>query len=519
MRQFHKIRVRRPRSSVFNLSHEKKLTLNMGDLVPVYHEEVIPGDKFRINLEAFAKFQPLTHPIMHRINVYTHFFFVPNRLLWDEWEDFITGGKDGTLSPSWPAISGMVNQQDHSHLLGIGSLADYLGIPVQNIDLENGQNLTSISRLPFSGYQMIFNEYYRDQTLQDEVEINKTSGTLSWASELHREHLATLRKRCWEKDYFTSALPFAQRGEQVKLPLIGDIEVQGSPMVRKEAGNDPWQDGEVATDPGGRLSGGPPEYEQLRLEELYGSLDASQTTITELRRAYALQRWLEKNARAGGRYAEQILAHFGVKLPDFRLQKPEYIGGGKMPVKIQEVVQHSATAEEGTPQGTNTGNAFASGRTRQVNRSFNEHGQIFGIMSVMPRTAYFQGLERKFTRSDRFDYFFPEFARIGEQEIKKQELFLDSSQAVNTQTFGYQERYAEYRTKNDSIHGDFRKTLKAWHMARHFEDSPELNESFVQSDPTDRIFAVEDEEWKKLLVHTYANVRARRPIPKFGDPV
>jgi hypothetical protein len=252
--------------------------------------------------------------------------------------------------------------------------------------------------------------------------------------------------------------------------------------------------------------------------------EGTQTTIIEMRRAYAVQRWLEKSARSGARYIEQILAHFGVKSSDSRLQRPEYLGGGKMPVQISEVLQTSASPKLGavdieTPQGTMAGHGITAGKMVGFKKFFEEHGMIIGIMTILPRTQYMDGVHKLWKRFDKYDYFFPEFAHIGEQEVKSYELYLDNNSTNNDATFGYQERYAEYRTMFDTVHGDLRDTLDFWHLARKFEARPTLNNIFIKVEDITRIYPVEDPEYHKLICMTYAKVHAIRPIPKFGTPL
>lgn len=521
---FDRIKLSKPRSSVFDLSHEKKLSLNMGDLVPIFLQETLPGDQFKVNIEHLIRFQPLLAPIMHRVNVYTHFFFVPNRLVWNDWEKFITGGSDGEQVPVFPRVKTEIAlTSPYDVLLGKGSLANYLGIPTSNY--SSGAKI-EFSTLPFRAYQLIYNEYYRDQNLTNPVNISKASGILGDSAEL--AELLTLRKRAWEKDYFTSALPWAQRGEQLTIPLTGDATVIGSRTedIQLINGNngDPLTYGQLSVDYNGRItdSTGNPAQFKIQDQGLEADLNnVSASTINELRQAFSIQKWLEKNARGGSRYVEQLLAHFGVHSSDARLQRPEYLGGGKTPVIISEVLQNSSSTEY-SPQGQMVGHGISVGNTNEFRKRFEEHGLVIGIMSILPRTSYQNGLPRVFQKYDKFDYFFPDLAHLGEQEVKKSELFLDANKYLDAEenkgTFGYQPRYAEYRFVNDSVHGDMSGNLDFWHMGRKFTSLPPLNTSFVQSDPTQRIFAVEDPTEHKLIVQTYCNFQAIRPLPKFGTP-
>jgi post-segregation antitoxin (ccd killing protein) len=517
MKIFDRVQINKPKKSAFDLSHERKFSMNMGDLVPVLCQEVLPGDSFRLNMEQLVRLQPMLAPMMHRVNVYTHFFFVPNRLIWSEWEKFITGGDTGTNMPVFPIFtnSKTADELKSSPYFNYGSLVDYLGIPVKQIkssSLTTQVPKLEFSQLPFRAYHLIYNEYYRDQNLESEISVPKSSGAQTWPT---ISNLLILRKRAWEKDYFTSALPYAQKGQALELPLTGDAPIymelgaQGKLDVIGQTTT-----GQMAVDV--RVDENAATTSATQLKADMSSVNSA--TINELRSAFQIQKWLEKNARGGTRYIEQILSHFGVKSSDARLQRPEYLGGGKTPVTVSEVLQMSAT-EATSPQGNMAGHGLSVGSSHSFKRYFEEHGFIIGIMSVLPRTAYFQGLPKMFSRTDRFDYAWPEFAHLGEQEVKNQELYLDlSDDAYNNGTFGYQPRYTEYRYIPDTVHGDFADSLKFWHMAREFSTRPALNSSFVKSDPTTRVFAVTDPAYPKLLVQTYANLQAIRTLPKYGNP-
>lgn len=535
---FDSIQIFAPKKNSFDLSHEKKLSMNMGDLIPIYQQEVLPGDTFKVSSEQLIRLAPLVAPMMHRVKCTTHYFFVPNRLLWNEWENFITGGEDGLQAPPFPKMA--VTEGSKDQFLK-GNLSDYMGIPIPTSDVIT-QNL-DFSALPFRAYQHIYNEYYRDQNLEPKVAFD--IGESPDATE--KVELLKLRKRAWEKDYFTSALPFAQKGGEVQLPIESSFTPQyketgiiidsttGLPMDSPTA---------LATDKLNSGAGGAagnmifsdaagtnPTDVHIQNLENDQQVDATTVTITELRKAARLQEWLEKNARAGSRYVEQLLHMFGVKSDDARLQRPEYLGGGSQPVVISEVLQTSTTGyedslESKTPQGNMAGHGISVGKSNTFNKSFKEHGIILGIMSVIPRTTYEQGINRSWLKFDKFDYYWPDFAHIGEQELINKELFHDwaAADAVNDETFGYQSRYAEYKYQQSSVHGDFRTgaagevNLSYWHMGRVFDQQPQLNSSFIQSDPTHRVFAVDDPTEHKLYVQIYNRVKALRPIPYFSNP-
>lgn len=521
-RLFEQTSVKRLKKNVFDLSHERKLSLNMGNLVPIYLEEVVPGDKFKVSTEQLIRLAPLVAPIMHRINVYTHFFFVPNRLIWDGWKDFITGGKDGTSAPAFPVFA--TNQGSVETKLVNGGLADYMGIPPV---YSTGQTLPQqINALPFRAYQMIYNEYFRDQTLNPEIPF----GIGSTVSDADAYELVSLRKRSWEKDYFTSALPWAQRGAEVAIPVgsPSGATVNYYPYSRmkyNDGGDLPANSAlsssaNIMTFPNGgngrtiAANAGSVRVENIQSIDLTGSTTG---TINDLRKAMNVQRWLEKNARGGYRYIEQILQHFGVVSSDARLQRPEFLGGGINPIVVSEILSTAKTTD--LPQGNMAGHGISVGHDAQFTKYFEEHGYIIGIMSVLPRTAYYQGIPKKFTKSSKFDFFWPEFANIGEQPILNRELYCDYHTGYPSNTFGYTPRYAEYKFANDSVHGDFRTTNEFWYMGRKFANEPALNDVFPVADPTLRVFAVTDPNVHHLYAQVYNKVTAIRPMPKFGTPI
>lgn len=528
---FKQVVSRKPKCNVFNLSHERKFSMDMAKLVPILCEEVVPGDKWKCNTEVLLRYAPMLAPIMHRVNVYTHYFFVPNRLVWNEWEDFITGGPDGTSIPAMPQI----NLGDTT--FGHGSLPDYLGCATQNTIYENDY---IVNALPFRAYQTIYNEYYRDENLSPEIEFDLGSGLVDIQD---RTALCLLRDRAWEKDYFTSALPFTQKGEEITIPVGGKAPVyvdddifpaDGSQPVRiLSSSGDPNQ---VAEQPMAGEQGTGDLVREGTSNNLYIDLnstnvadlsEASGVTINELRRASALQRWLERNARGGSRYIEQILSHFGVRSSDARLQRPEYLGGGKTPVVISEVLQTSQSDISGpdqSAQGNMAGHGVSAGGNHAFRKYFEEHGLIIGIMSVIPKTAYGQGSRKIHLKDDKYDFFWPDLAHLGEQQIDQKELYVDFTQDMkpeDEELFGYTPRYAEYKTIPSTYHGDFKEDLEFWHMGVKYDNPPSLNDTFVkpQQDDLNRIFPdVEGLNYQKLYVQVFNEIKARRPMPRFGTP-
>jgi hypothetical protein len=516
------IQVNKPRKNKFDLSREVKQTGNMGYLYPAFIQDIIPGDSFRVNTQQMIRFSPLLAPMMHNVDFKMDYFFVPYRLVWDEWKDFITGGEDGNDLPSYPRVQ--INSTSAANqYMSKGSLADYLGIPPTQASLSGTTNggawssstqNTELSVLPFRAYQLIFHEYFRDQNVGTEYEQYTNSGIQSSS---HLDAQLGLRKTNWEKDYFTSALPFLQRGTEVELPL-GTVNIDRAVSV--STGNGAMS-GDVV------IQGGYPPANISTLKTSTGYTtdlitlqgEVESVTINELRKASALQQWLELMARAGSRYREQIFAIFGERIPDYTVQVPQYLGGGKTPIMISEVL--STYANEGStdrPQGDMTGHALGLGEGIGFQQSFDEHGIILGLIRVVPKTSYIQGLSRFWQKFDKFDHYFPQFANLGEQEVYSKELYLTGDSANDTGIFGYQQRYAEYKYSQNRIAGDFRDTLAHWELSRRFSSAPLLNQSFVECTPDDRIFAIQDSEEDKLWISLYHKVDALRPMPYHSNP-
>lgn len=503
---FNSVKQTAPRKSVFDLSHDVKLSTNMGNLTPTLLMECVPSDRIRLGCESLLRFAPLVAPMMHRVDVSMHYFFVPNRIVWPNWEKFIT---NTPLTPAGP-IPAFPTVQLTQDLWDASPLCDYLGLP-----RPETAGIETISAIPFAMYQMIYNEYYRDQNLIQEVDFVLVDGDNSFNTDLFKFH-----NRCWEHDYFTSCLPFAQKGPAVDIPigavvLKDDINpLTEQPRIVTPLGN-PLQ-GNLEADSGGGLQSDLVGVESSAWFDPNGSLEAGNTTINDLRRAYRLQEWFEKAARGGSRYFEFLRSFFGQRSPDSRLQRPEYITGTKSIVKISEVL--NTTGTEDLPQGNMSGHGLSVTNGNVGSYTVQEHGMIMGIMSVMPKTAYQQGLHRMWSKvTDPFQYYFPQFDHIGEQEVLNKELFLDPNSDQDG-TFGYVPRYAEYKFMNNRVAGEFRDTLNTWHMGRIFESQPGLNDDFVISDPTHRVFAVTDEDVQKMWCHVYHKISAIRPMSKFSTP-
>ena len=487
-RPFQTVMPNRPGMSVFDLSYMKTFTCDMGQLIPVMCDEVVPGDIFTIGNQSIIRFQPMVAPILHEINAYVHYFFVPYRILWDKWEDFITGGENGadaTAIPLW---------QGTGSLTDIGTLWDYLGF-------NTGFNSTATSApimFPHYAYNKIYNEYYRDETLQPEV-------TLAGNAILNRN---------WEKDYFTSSLPWQQRGTAPALPISGTTKaVWGAVQASGTYDVTPAGIFQTSTPPNYR----PKNADTKALLEA-NTVDLSNATtfnVADLRLAFQVQKWMERNARAGVRYTEFLHSHFGTSPRDERLQRPEYIGGSKSPIIVSEVLQTGST-DAVSPQGNMSGHGVSASSTYCGKYRATEYGLIMGIMSVMPRSMYQQGHDRQWLRRTRYDFYFPEFANLSEQAVLNCEVFANNNDTENKTIFGYQGRYDEMRTKRNMVCGQMRNTFDYWHLGRIFSTRPALNSDFIKCVPSKRIFAAQNEPG---LIVQFANlIKAWRPLPIQSNP-
>ena len=377
---FSKVAMPRPQTNTFDLSHDRKFSGKIGELMPISVMEVVPGDKFNIKATNLTRFAPLITPIMHQASVYCHFFFVPNRILWPNWENFISGGEDGLADPTFPTVDLTIPTQ-----YGIQTLADYLGLPT-------GNQITDVSALPFAAYQKIYQDYYRDENLITKTDVTLSDGTQSGADTIE---LSSMKKRAWQHDYFTSALPWTQRGPEATIPLGGTAPITyvndpNHAAIFKDNSNgntisNQTYDGAAALKSNyqGFISADLPSTTLLDIDNSHNlSADLSSATassINDLRRAFRLQEWLERNARGGARYIEIITAHFGVRSSDARLQRPEFLGGSSTPITISEVLQTSANASEPTPQGNMAGHGVSVGSSNYVSYRAEEHGYIIGI--------------------------------------------------------------------------------------------------------------------------------------------
>lgn len=534
---FQSVQSLRVGRSVFDLSYEKKFDCDMGQLIPIMCDECVPGDIWKIGNEMVIRFQPLVAPILHSVHAYVHYFFVPYRLLWRDWEKFITGGSDGDFVASLP----LVNFDDS--LTVKGSLWDFFGFPI-GLDLSSGSD-GPIS-FPWQAYNFIWNEFYRDENLQDPIgprpdypeDLDFDSGVWYSGQHVSVEAINSIERRAWTKDYFTSALPWQQRGTAPALPISGTTRASFGPEADVNVGifnpvsgnysdlvvntaaavgsTIPFTSNGQAAVVGDHMVVSPFDINDNTVD----LSTASTFDISDLRVAFQIQKWLERNARSGARYTEFLRSHFPAFPRDDRLSRPEYIGGSKSPVVISEVLQTSATQAGVTPQANMAGHGITVDRNFCASYHVQEFGLIMGLLSVMPRPAYQQGIDRQWLRRSKFDFYFPEFAHLSEQAVENMEIYTQNPDSVvaggNHGIFGYQGRYDEMRVKRDMVCNNFRDNLDYWHLGRQFASPPLLNPSFIECNPRKDIFAVQDEPG--LLVNFANIIKAIRPMPVQSNP-
>nr|WNN13445.1 MAG: major capsid protein [Microviridae sp.] len=527
--------------STFDRSHSVKTSFNVGQIIPFYLEEVLPGDTFSVDSSKVVRLQSLLTPIMDNIYLDHYYFFVPNRLVWSHWKEF---NGENTQSPwipkteySVPQITAPVGGWQ------VGTLADYFGLPtgVENI---------SVSSLPFRAYALIMNEWFRDQNLSDPLVVPVDDATVAGVNT--GNFVTDVAKggkpytAAKYHDYFTSCLPSPQKGPDVAIPVAeaGNYPVMALntqipnlstvPMVLSGANSsDPANSwgrfglygstiaDSVSTSYADALNGASKTAPANLWAVAEGN--AAAATINQLRLAFQIQKMYEKDARGGTRYIELLKAHFGVTSPDARLQRPEYLGGNRVPITVNQVVQQSATQEGSTPQGTPVGLSLTTDTNSDFTKSFVEHGFVIGVVVARYDHTYQQGIERFWSRKSRFDYYWPVFANIGEQAVLNKEIYAQGT-AEDDEVFGYQEAWADYRYKPNRVTGEMRssyeKSLDVWHLADDYASLPALSDSWIRETPetVNRVLAVSDRNSNQIFADIYIKNKVTRPMPLYSIP-
>lgn len=530
--------------STFRRDHSVKLSFNVGDVIPFYVDEVLPGDTFQLKTSMVARLQTLLTPMMDNLYLDTYFYFVPNRIVWQHWRELMG---ENTQSAWIPTTEYSVPQVTApSGGWSIGSIADYMGIPTGVANL-------SVNALPFRAYALIMNEWFRDENLSDPLNIPVDDATLAGSNGTN--YITDVVKGGMPfkaakfHDYFTSALPAPQKGPDVTIPvsqganlpvvaldaLVPSPGTQTLRMVQQTYNTNKFgpyvgvQGSGSSTEYGleARATAPSPTSDFMPVipSNLWAIDDGSvsSATINQLRMAFQVQKLYEKDARGGTRYIEILKSHFGVTSPDARLQRPEYLGGNRIPVNINQVVQNSATQPDGTPLGDTAAYSVTTDVHGDFIKSFVEHGFVIGIMVARYDHTYQQGLERFWSRRDRLDYYFPVFANIGEQPILNKEIYAQGT-AQDDEVFGYQEAWADYRYKPSRVAGEMRSkasaSLDVWHLADEYTQLPKLSDAWIREDKTnvDRVLAVTSSVSNQMFADLYVQCKATRPMPMYSIP-
>lgn len=524
--------------STFRRDHSVKLSFNVGDVIPFYVDEVLPGDTFQVKTSMVARLQTLLTPMMDNLYLDTYFYFVPNRIVWQHWRELMG---ENTQSAWIPSVEYSVPQVTApSGGWSIGSIADYMGIPTGVANL-------SVNALPFRAYALIMNEWFRDENLSDPLNIPVDDATLAGSNGTN--YITDVVKGGMPfkaakfHDYFTSALPAPQKGPDVTIPVSQGSNLPVVPLSDKVSDSlltqnytakfmdgSPSQDsGIFFTKSGTQTSVNVSTSGTGAMIPVINNLWAiddgsvSAATINQLRMAFQIQKLYEKDARGGTRYIEILKSHFGVTSPDARLQRPEYLGGNRIPVNINQVVQNSATQADGTPLGDTAAFSVTTDVHGDFIKSFVEHGFVIGVMVARYDHTYQQGLERFWSRRDRLDYYFPVFANIGEQPILNKEIYAQGT-AQDDEVFGYQEAWADYRYKPSRVAGEMRSkaptSLDVWHLADEYTQLPKLSDAWIREDKTnvDRVLAVTSSVSNQMFADLYVQCKATRPMPMYSIP-
>lgn len=538
--------------SRFDRSSSYKTTFNVGQIIPFYVDEVLPGDTFSIDTSKVVRMQTLLTPVMDDIFLDTYYFFVPNRLTWSHWKQFMGENTESAWIPSVEYEVPQLTAPEGGW--NIGTIADYMGIPT-------GVSGLFVNALPFRAYALIMNEWFRDENLSDPLNIPVTDATVqgvntgTFVTDVAKGGLPYTAAKY--HDYFTSALPAPQKGPDVTIPVASAVQYPVIPLdknVSFDSSGIGMRLGDVETSNpvipsngtyyplnygGGSGSGSPlgktgfyigslennPQGSALAPLNLWAVGDGTvqAATINQLRLAFQIQKLYERDARGGTRYIEILKSHFGVTSPDARLQRPEYLGGNRIPININQVVQSSSTDASGTPQGNTAAYSLTSDNHSDFTKSFVEHGFLIGVMVARYRHTYQQGLERFWSRKDRFDYYFPVFANIGEQAIKNKEIYAQGTDK-DDEVFGYQEAWADYRYRPNRVTGEMRssapQSLDVWHLGDDYESLPSLSDSWIREDSktVNRVLAVSDNVSAQLFCDIYVRNLCTRPMPLYSIP-
>lgn len=538
--------------STFDRSSSVKTSFNAGDIVPFFLEEVLPGDTFNVKSSKVVRMQTLLTPMMDNVYLDTYYFFVPNRLVWKHWKEF---NGENTESAWIPETTYEVPQITSPTGTGwaVGTIADYFGIPT-------GVPNLSVSALPFRAYALIMNEWFRDQNLSDPLVVPDDDATVAgvntgtFVSDVAKGGKPYIAAKY--HDYFTSCLPSPQKGPDVTIPVaeagnyavvgngkalaLTDGTLRGAAFQRNNYGLG-GLNSSLGMAPGTKIDTGSSTFDASTLlgvptaAQLGSDLsksglvavstgNAQAATINQLRLAFQIQKLYERDARGGSRYIEILKSHFGVTSPDARLQRPEYLGGNRVPININQVIQQSGTGTgSSTPQGTVVGMSQTTDSHSDFIKSFTEHGFIIGVMVARYDHTYQQGLDRMWSRKDRFDYYWPVFANIGEQAVKNKEIYAQGN-AEDDEVFGYQEAWADYRYKPNRVTGEMRsayaQSLDVWHLADDYAQRPSLSDSWIREDKTniDRVLAVTSSVSNQFFADIYVENRATRPMPLYSIP-
>lgn len=523
--------------STFRRDHSVKLSFNVGDVIPFYVDEVLPGDTFQLKTSMVARLQTLLTPMMDNLYLDTYFYFVPNRIVWQHWRELMGENTQSAWIPQTEYSVPQVTAPDGGW--SIGSIADYMGIPTGVANL-------SVNALPFRAYALIMNEWFRDENLSDPLNIPVDDATLAGSNGTN--YITDVVKGGMPfkaakfHDYFTSALPAPQKGPDVTIPVSSgtnypvvpladkvDVGLIGTQRYNAQFVGGVGKDTMLAFNADGTqsdyFSGGSGSGVYPVINNLWAINDGSVSaaTINQLRMAFQVQKLYEKDARGGTRYIEILKSHFGVTSPDARLQRPEYLGGNRIPVNINQVVQNSATQADGTPLGDTAAFSVTTDVHGDFIKSFVEHGFVIGIMVARYDHTYQQGLERFWSRRDRLDYYFPVFANIGEQPILNKEIYVQGT-SQDDEVFGYQEAWADYRYKPSRVAGEMRSkaptSLDVWHLADEYTQLPKLSDAWIREDKTnvDRVLAVTSSVSNQMFADLYIQCKATRPMPMYSVP-